>query len=82
MKTVGAIMPIKKASTGAQMTSRLVTISISREECLLPTNELADNLCRHHLYLATLDGALFLAPIGPMPKQVLDVGTGTGIWVM
>jgi len=29
-----------------------------------------------------LDGKLFLAPIGPAPQKVLDVGTGTGIWAM
>jgi hypothetical protein len=36
----------------------------------------------HNLYLLTLDGKLFLAPIGDSPQQVLDVGTGTGIWKM
>jgi hypothetical protein len=29
-----------------------------------------------------LDGKLFLAPIDSNPQQVLDVGTGTGIWAM
>jgi len=36
----------------------------------------------HHLYLLTLGGKLFLAPIGDNPQNVLDVGTGTGIWAM
>ena len=36
----------------------------------------------HHLYLLTLEGKLFLAPIGDNPQHVLDVGTGTGIWAM
>ncbi|KAH6719500.1 S-adenosyl-L-methionine-dependent methyltransferase [Leptodontidium sp. MPI-SDFR-AT-0119] len=36
----------------------------------------------HHLYTLVLNGDLFLAPIGPTPKRVLDVGTGTGIWAI
>lgn len=36
----------------------------------------------HNLYLLTLGGKLFLAPIGDNPQSVLDVGTGTGIWAM
>ena len=29
-----------------------------------------------------LNNKLFLAPIGPEPQKVLDIGTGTGIWAM
>ncbi|RMZ77470.1 hypothetical protein DV738_g4377, partial [Chaetothyriales sp. CBS 135597] len=29
-----------------------------------------------------LDNRLFLAPIGPEPQKVLDIGTGTGIWAI
>ena len=29
-----------------------------------------------------LDGKLYLAPIGANPQNVLDLGTGTGIWAM
>lgn len=29
-----------------------------------------------------LDNKLFLAPIDQNPQQVLDIGTGTGIWAM
>ncbi|KFY25839.1 hypothetical protein V491_01577 [Pseudogymnoascus sp. VKM F-3775] len=36
----------------------------------------------HHLYLLTMGDRLFLAPIGDNPQNVLDVGTGTGIWAM
>ncbi|KAK7560064.1 S-adenosyl-L-methionine-dependent methyltransferase [Phyllosticta citricarpa] len=36
----------------------------------------------HHLCNLTLDGQLFLAPIGDKPQRVLDVGTGTGLWAM
>ncbi|KAI9789496.1 MAG: hypothetical protein M1833_002306 [Piccolia ochrophora] len=36
----------------------------------------------HHLFLKALDGKLFLAPIGENAEKILDVGTGTGIWVM
>ena len=35
----------------------------------------------HHLCTLTLDGELFLAPI-PDPEEVLDLGTGTGIWAI
>ena len=37
---------------------------------------------QHHIYLMLLGGESFNAPIGPNPKRVLDVGTGTGIWAM
>lgn len=36
----------------------------------------------HHLFLMTMGDRLFLAPIGDNPQNVLDVGTGTGIWAM
>ncbi|SPO05571.1 related to methyltransferase [Cephalotrichum gorgonifer] len=49
-----------------------------------PNDEVAqDNLdLYHHLFTQTLGGKLFLAPIGPDPQKVLDLGTGTGIWAM
>jgi SAM-dependent methyltransferase len=37
---------------------------------------------QHHLYYKRLDGKLFLAPISDAPQNVLDVGTGTGIWAI
>jgi hypothetical protein len=36
----------------------------------------------HHLFLLTMGDRLFLAPIGDNPQNVLDIGTGTGIWAM
>lgn len=33
------------------------------------------------MYSLALDGELFLAPITE-PERVLDLGTGTGLWVM
>jgi len=36
----------------------------------------------HHMLTLMQDGKLFLAPIGPNPQKVLDVGTGTGIWAI
>jgi hypothetical protein len=43
------------------------------------TNVLID--LQHHLFLLTLDGKLNLAPVC-QPQLVLDIGTGTGIWVI
>ncbi|KAH9828049.1 methyltransferase [Teratosphaeria destructans] len=34
----------------------------------------------HHLCLVTLQGCLYLAPIGSSPRRLLDIGTGTGSW--
>ncbi|KAH7091936.1 S-adenosyl-L-methionine-dependent methyltransferase [Paraphoma chrysanthemicola] len=36
----------------------------------------------HHICLLLLDGELHLAPISKNPMQVLDIGTGTGIWAI
>ncbi|TGZ78004.1 S-adenosyl-L-methionine-dependent methyltransferase [Ascodesmis nigricans] len=51
---------------------------------LLPADE--DELNRldmvHHLQLETLDGELHKAPIEGDPCNVLDCGTGTGIWAL
>lgn len=35
----------------------------------------------HHLWTLALKGKLFIAPI-ESPRQVLDLGTGTGIWAI
>ncbi|PYH80121.1 S-adenosyl-L-methionine-dependent methyltransferase [Aspergillus uvarum CBS 121591] len=35
----------------------------------------------HHMYFLTLDGKLHMAPICN-PQEILDVGTGTGIWAI
>ncbi|ORX94668.1 S-adenosyl-L-methionine-dependent methyltransferase [Clohesyomyces aquaticus] len=37
---------------------------------------------QHHAFRLTLDGALYRAPIPPDVQNVLDVGTGTGIWAI
>jgi SAM-dependent methyltransferase len=40
---------------------------------------------QHHLFLLTLEGKLALAPIEEIPggiHNVLDIGTGTGIWAI
>src|SRR5690242_21794597 len=44
-----------------------------------PAKEILD--FAHHMYLLTLDQKLHLAPISN-PQQILDVGTGTGIWAI
>ncbi|KAF4993409.1 hypothetical protein FGRMN_6496 [Fusarium graminum] len=36
----------------------------------------------HHWLRLMLDGKLYLAPIGDHPQNILDVGTGTGIWAI
>ncbi|KAL0632401.1 hypothetical protein Q9L58_008724 [Maublancomyces gigas] len=36
----------------------------------------------HHALLLLLDNRLHLAPIGPNPTRILDIGTGTGIWAI
>lgn len=36
----------------------------------------------NHIYRLALGGHLHLAPIGPNPQKVLDIGTGTGIWAI
>ena len=33
----------------------------------------------HHIQTLRLGGELHLAPLGPEPGRILDVGTGTGI---
>ena len=35
----------------------------------------------HHIYSLALDGNLHLAPI-ESPNRILDLGTGTGLWVL
>jgi ubiquinone/menaquinone biosynthesis C-methylase UbiE len=37
---------------------------------------------QHKMWSITLDEKLHLAPIGPNPQNVLDIGTGTGIWAI
>ncbi|KPM41478.1 hypothetical protein AK830_g5067 [Neonectria ditissima] len=36
----------------------------------------------HHVYSLVLEDRLFLAPIEPVGLDVLDIGTGTGIWAI
>ena len=48
-------------------------------------NDVQEQECinlQHGLFSLLLDGNLFLAPIGPTPHTVLDIGTGTGLWAM
>jgi 16S rRNA G527 N7-methylase RsmG len=37
---------------------------------------------QHKMWSITLDDKLHLAPIGPNPQNVLDIGTGSGIWAI
>lgn len=36
----------------------------------------------HHIFKLMLRGDLLIAPVPPNPQRVLDMGTGTGIWVL
>ncbi|KAL2000617.1 hypothetical protein VTN02DRAFT_2860 [Thermoascus thermophilus] len=36
----------------------------------------------HAMFSHMMHGKIFLAPIGPNPGRVIDVGTGTGIWAI
>ena len=37
---------------------------------------------QHHIFSLTLDGQLHLAPLDAGVRDVLDMGTGTGIWAI
>lgn len=37
---------------------------------------------QHHLFKLMMDQKLYLAPIKKDPQNVLDLGTGTGLWAM
>lgn len=63
-----------------------VDSNTNREEVLTvqgPNDETANEQqdVAHHMYHLTLDGKLHLAPL-KNPQEILDVGTGTGIWAM
>ena len=37
---------------------------------------------KHAMMMELTDGKLFYAPIGDHPQEILDIGTGTGIWAI
>ena len=51
---------------------------------LVPNDEAENDRLdfQHAIYLRTLGGKLHLAPIPGDVQNVLDIGTGTGIWAM
>ena len=51
---------------------------------LMPNDDVeSDRLdFQHAMFLRTLGGKLYLAPIPKDPHNVLDIGTGTGIWAI
>ncbi|MCJ1306422.1 hypothetical protein MMC25_000064 [Agyrium rufum] len=55
-------------------------VSVGRE---LEVDIEADRLdLQHHVWRMTLAGALYISPLATPPANVLDVGTGTGIWAI
>lgn len=44
--------------------------------------ELSREDMKHAMLLELLDGQLAFAPIGKSPQNILDIGTGTGIWAI
>ncbi|RAH55966.1 TAM domain methyltransferase [Aspergillus piperis CBS 112811] len=36
----------------------------------------------HHIFYRLINNRLFLAPLNPDGKRILDIGTGTGIWAI
>ncbi|RDW85258.1 hypothetical protein BP6252_02848 [Coleophoma cylindrospora] len=53
-------------------------------EYILPNDEKEQERMdlKHHIFTLILGGRSFVAPVGPNPQRILDVGTGTGIWAM
>ncbi|TVY52311.1 Secondary metabolism regulator [Lachnellula suecica] len=51
---------------------------------MLPNDEIELNRLdmQNKMWSITLSGHLHLAPIDPNPHNVLDIGTGTGIWAI
>jgi hypothetical protein len=41
-------------------------------------NEMDREDMKHHFTMLITEGRLHLAPIGPNPETILDIGTGTG----
>ncbi len=38
---------------------------------------------KHRLYSDyILEGKLFIAPVGPRPQKIVDLGTGFGLWAL
>jgi hypothetical protein len=37
---------------------------------------------QHHLFRLTMDEKLYLSPIKDDVQNVLDIGTGTGVWAI
>lgn len=71
--------------TGRRMMRKLSSLTTMRESlhvachpCRSPNLQIVER-DSHHLFLLTLNNRLFLAPLDN-PKQVLDVGTGIGVW--
>jgi len=59
-------------------------LTYQRVEYMLPNDEteLDREDMKHHEWMVITECRLHLAPIGPNPQRILDVGTGTGIWAM
>ena len=51
---------------------------------LIPNDEVENDRLdfQHAMFLRTIGGKLHLAPVPKNPQNVLDIGTGTGIWAI
>ncbi|CAN8096542.1 unnamed protein product [Discula destructiva] len=86
--TRGSVSSQERQSTGSTIPDPLSVEDYGRlfnayreGKYLLPNDgDEQDRLdLQHHQWRLILDGKLYIAPIGE-PGQVLDIGTGTGIW--
>lgn len=50
-------------------------------ECRVIDVGASDTFFSHHLFYLTLEDQMLLAPIDK-PRNVLDIGTGAGLWPM
>ncbi len=50
----------------------------------IPNDDIEQNRdnTKHAMQQELLDGLLFYAPLGPDPRRIIDLCTGTGLWAI